>query len=41
MTTKATILEELHVGTVDIFAAAGFVEVSRPTFRRVVMRVDF
>jgi GNAT superfamily N-acetyltransferase len=41
MTTKAAILEELHVGTVGMFAAAGFVEVSRPTLRRVVMRVDF
>jgi ribosomal protein S18 acetylase RimI-like enzyme len=41
MTTKATILEELHVGTVGMFAAAGFVDVSRPTLRRAVMRVDF
>lgn len=41
MTTKATILEELHVGTVEMFSAAGFVEVSRPTLRRVVMRIDF
>lgn len=32
---------ELHVGSRSIFAAAGFVEVSRPTLRRVVMRVDF
>lgn len=32
---------ELHMGTRSIFAAAGFVEVSRPTLRRVVMRVDF
>jgi GNAT superfamily N-acetyltransferase len=32
---------ELHVGTRSIFAAAGFDEVSRPTPRRVVMRIDF
>jgi GNAT superfamily N-acetyltransferase len=32
---------ELHVGSRSIFAAAGFVEVSRPTLRRVVMRIDF
>ena len=41
MTTKKVILEELHVGTVGVFADAGFAEVSRPTLRRVVMRVDF
>jgi GNAT superfamily N-acetyltransferase len=32
---------DLHVGSHTIFAAAGFVEVSRPTVRRVVMRIDF
>jgi GNAT superfamily N-acetyltransferase len=32
---------ELHVGSVGTFADAGFVEVSRPSKRRVVMRVDF
>jgi hypothetical protein len=32
---------ELHVGSRSVFAAAGFVEVSRPTLRRVVMRIDF
>ena len=32
---------ELYVGSRSIFAAAGFVEVSRPTSRRVVMRIDF
>lgn len=32
---------ELHVGSRSIFAAAGFAEVSRPTPRRVVMRIDF
>jgi GNAT superfamily N-acetyltransferase len=41
MTTTDVILEELHVGTRGIFAAAGFTEVSRPTLRRVVMRIDF
>jgi GNAT superfamily N-acetyltransferase len=41
MTTKNAILEELHVGTRGVFADAGFTEVSRPTLRRVVMRVDF
>jgi GNAT superfamily N-acetyltransferase len=35
------ILGELHVGARSIFAAAGFTEVSRPTLRRVVMRIDF
>lgn len=32
---------ELHVGSRSIFAAAGFTEVSHPTPRRVVMRIDF
>lgn len=32
---------ELHVGSRDVFADAGFVEVSHPTLRRVVMRIDF
>ncbi len=32
---------ELHVGSRNIFAAAGFAEVCRPTLRRVVMRIDF
>jgi GNAT superfamily N-acetyltransferase len=32
---------ELHVGSRSIFAEAGFAEVSRPTLRRVVMRIDF
>jgi GNAT superfamily N-acetyltransferase len=39
--TKKVILEELHVGTEGAFAAAGFTEVTRPTKRRIVMRVDF
>ncbi len=41
MTTKDVIPEELHVGTRGVFADAGFTEVSRPTPRRVVMRIDF
>ena len=32
---------ELHVGSRTIFADAGFTEVSRPTIRRAVMRIDF
>lgn len=32
---------ELHVGSRNAFAAAGYREVSRPTPRRVVMRIDF
>jgi GNAT superfamily N-acetyltransferase len=32
---------ELHVGSRSIFAAAGFTEVTHPTLRRVVMRIDF
>ena len=41
MTTKKAILEELHVGTESVFAEAGFTEVSRPTLRRAVVRIDF
>ena len=41
MTVKDVIAEELHVGTKGVFAEAGFSEVSRPTPRRVVMRIDF
>jgi GNAT superfamily N-acetyltransferase len=41
MITKDAIAEELHVGTERVFAEAGFTEVSHPTLRRVVMRVDF
>jgi GNAT superfamily N-acetyltransferase len=40
-TTKEALLGELHVGTEGMFTAAGFAEVSRPTIRRVVMRIDF
>jgi len=32
---------ELHVGSHWVFADAGFTEVSRPSLRRVVMRIDF
>jgi GNAT superfamily N-acetyltransferase len=41
MVTKDVIAEELHVGTEGVFAEAGFAQVSRPTPRRVVMRIDF
>jgi GNAT superfamily N-acetyltransferase len=41
ITTTEVILEELHVGTVGTFSAAGLQVVSRPTPRRVVMRIDF
>jgi hypothetical protein len=32
---------ELHVGSRRIFADVGFAEVSHPTLRRFVMRIDF
>jgi hypothetical protein len=32
---------ELHVGARQVFEEAGLKEVSHPTLRRVVMRVDF
>jgi GNAT superfamily N-acetyltransferase len=32
---------ELNVGSRSVFADAGFLEVSHPTLRRVVMRIDF
>ncbi len=41
MTTTSAISEELHVGTLGVFADAGLTEVSRPTGRRAVLRVDF
>lgn len=40
MTVPSTLVEELHVGTVAMFADAGLVEVTRPTVRRAVMRID-
>ncbi|MFC4947409.1 GNAT family N-acetyltransferase [Pseudonocardia sp. GCM10023141] len=33
--------DELNVGARQVFEDAGFVQVSKPTLRRVVMRVDF
>ncbi|GAA3697954.1 GNAT family N-acetyltransferase [Microlunatus aurantiacus] len=41
ITTTQVISEELHVGTVDVFAEAGLVQVNRPSLRRVVLRIDF
>jgi GNAT superfamily N-acetyltransferase len=41
LTTSKATAEEMHVGTVGTFAAAGLVEVCRPTLRRAVMRIDF
>jgi GNAT superfamily N-acetyltransferase len=38
--TTDVLLSELHVGSRGAFAAAGFTEVSHPTLRRVVMRID-
>lgn len=38
---KVIIWDELFVGSRDSFADAGFVEVSHPTKRRFVMRIDF
>ena len=32
---------ELNVGSRNVFEAAGFLEVNRPSLRRVVMRIDF
>jgi len=32
---------EMHVGSRQVFADAGFTEVSHPSARRVVMRIDF
>ena len=39
--TKNVIAEELHVGTPSVFGDAGLAELSRPSLRRVVMRLDF
>ncbi|WP_193612615.1 GNAT family N-acetyltransferase [Nocardioides lijunqiniae] len=39
--TNKVIDEELHVGTLRTFADAGLREVTHPTARRVVMRIDF
>jgi GNAT superfamily N-acetyltransferase len=40
ITRTDVIGEELHVGTVATFEAAGLVEVARPGTRRVVMRLE-
>jgi GNAT superfamily N-acetyltransferase len=40
ITTTDVVLSELHVGSRSAFAAAGFTEMSHPTLRRVVMRID-
>lgn len=39
--TTRVIDEELHVGTLGVYLAAGLREVSRPTPRRAVLRIDF
>lgn len=39
--SNRVIREELHVGTLAMFLDAGFIEVSRPTPRRAVVRIDF
>jgi GNAT superfamily N-acetyltransferase len=41
MLRDAATWDESHVGTPGMFAAAGLTEVSRPTKRRIVMRIDF
>jgi GNAT superfamily N-acetyltransferase len=41
MITTSAIAEELHVGAAHVFGEAGFTEVSRPTSRRVVMRIEY
>ena len=41
ITRKDVLPSELHVGSQAAFGAAGFTEVTRPTIRRAVMRIDF
>lgn len=41
ITTTNVIAQELHVGTESVFADAGLSEVSRPSQRRAVRRIDF
>jgi GNAT superfamily N-acetyltransferase len=41
LSAHGALVGELHVGMRSVFAAAGFAEVSRPTVRRVVRRIDF
>ena len=38
---QQVIWDEIHVGTVRVYAAAGFQQVHQPTIRRLVMRIDF
>ena len=38
---RNTLLGELNVGSRSVFETAGFAQVSHPTKRRVVMRIDF
>jgi len=40
MTTPSTVSDELHPGLLSTFLAAGFVEVTRPTKRRAVVRLE-
>lgn len=40
MTTGAAISEELHHGILSSYLAAGFTELTRPTQRRAVVRID-
>ncbi len=41
ITTTAALAEELHPGILEVFLDAGFTEVSRPSPRRAVVRIDF
>jgi len=41
ITRADVIAQELHVGTESVFADAGMTEVSRPSPRRAVRRIDF
>lgn len=41
MLTTGALLEELHVGVLSMFLDAGFKEVSRPSKRRAVVRIDY
>lgn len=40
MTTADALSDELHPGLLSVFTAAGFAEVTRPTVRRAVVRID-
>jgi GNAT superfamily N-acetyltransferase len=39
--TEEVVWGELNMGNRNVFEAAGFTEVAKPTLRRVVMRIDF